>query len=258
MRDWDSLTLAEQTLLRGGARNGPPAWVPENYSTARRWAGYADAPLRSLTAEESEQLAAELRPVALDLHDRGELFVAEERGRRWPLDLHPLPPADQHAYLADPDNWRHGPAGERRIVLDVPPAVREHLTSFVDRLDAKDHPTLGEAENELIVCAYEYSGWLTGPFGIWDDLPPDLDHAARLAFVDEEMAPLLPMVRNGWIEVHHVAAAGSHEYTVLPLERLREALTDPAIRYEGDEWGVGVTCCLTYAGVAISRRPRGT
>ncbi|MEY9876706.1 hypothetical protein ABH931_006217 [Streptacidiphilus sp. MAP12-33] len=35
MRDWDSLTLAEQTLLRGGARNALPAWSPEHYSYVR-------------------------------------------------------------------------------------------------------------------------------------------------------------------------------------------------------------------------------
>ncbi|SEM31405.1 hypothetical protein [Streptacidiphilus jiangxiensis] len=256
MRDWDSLTLAEQTLLRGGARNALPAWSPEHYSTARRWAGCADAPLRSITVEEAERLAAELRPVALDLHDRGELFVAEATGKP-PFHLHDrLPPADQRAFLADPDNWRLAPTQKRRTVLDVDPALSEHLTSFVDRLPAEGHPTFGPAEERLLVCAFEYSGWLTGAYGIWPDPPQDLDAAARLAFVDDQLAPLLPLVRNGWIEVRHVTATDSTEYTVIPADRLREAAADPSIRYEGDAWGIGLTCCLTLAGVAAWRSPR--
>jgi hypothetical protein len=87
--------------------------------------------------------------------------------------------------------------------------------------------------------------------------PPDeLDDTARTAFIDEQIAPLHQMVRNGWIEVHHVTATDSTDYTVIPLQGLHEALADPAIRYQGDEWGIGLTCILTHAGVAVSRRPR--
>ncbi|MEY9847936.1 hypothetical protein [Streptacidiphilus sp. MAP5-3] len=259
VRDWDSLTLAEQTLLRAGARNLLAAWTPEHYSTAQRWVGDADAPLRSLTTEESRERATELMPVALDLHERGELFVAKATGQPWAYTHELLPPTEQRAFLADPENWLVKPATEpagRRIALAVQPALREHLTAVVDRLDPKDHPTLSADEHEHMICAFEYSGWLTGPYGIWQEMRQGLDEAARLAFVDEQVAPLLPLVRNGWIEVRHVAATDSADYTVIPLEQLRTALADPAIRYEGDDWGIGVTCGLTFAGVAVSRRPR--
>ncbi len=34
---------------------------------------------------------------------------------------------------------------------------------------------------------------------------------------------------------------------------LRSALADPTVRYEGDDWGVGVGCTFTCAGLAIWR-----
>jgi hypothetical protein len=103
----------------------------------------------------------------------------------------------------------------------------------------------------VLVCAAEFSGMLTGPFGIWADPPSGLDSTQLLEWADQQLAPLLPFVRNGWIEVRHLPEADSDTFTVIPLENLRTALTDPAVRYEGDDWGVGITCVFTYTGLAV-------
>jgi hypothetical protein len=94
---------------------------------------------------------------------------------------------------------------------------------------------------------------LTGQFGIWPDPPFGLDGAMVLEWADHQLAPLLPFARNGWMEVHHYPDEGSDAFTVIPLENLRSALADPAVRYEGDDWGVGLTCVFTYAGWAVWR-----
>ena len=145
----------------------------------------------------------------------------------------------------------------RRFSLAAPPPVREHWfdgahpTADTSALPIWDE--LSVEEREVLVCAAEASGMLTGAFGIWEEPPDDLDSAERLAWVDRQLAPLLPFVRKGWIEVQHCPDESSDAFTVIPLHGLRTALTDAAIRYEGDEWGIGVGCIFTYAGLAVWR-----
>ncbi|MFB7511111.1 hypothetical protein, partial [Streptomyces broussonetiae] len=106
---------------------------------------------------------------------------------------------------------------------------------------------------QVLVCAAEASGMLTGPFGIWEDPPSDLSGTERLDWVDRQLAPLVPFVRAGWIEVQHHPDTDSDAFTVIPLGGLCSALADPIVRYEGDDWGVGIGCTFTYAGLAIWR-----
>ncbi|MFF7882163.1 hypothetical protein ACH40F_55655 [Streptomyces sp. NPDC020794] len=126
-----------------------------------------------------------------------------------------------------------------------------HPTADTSALPTWDE--LSVEEREVLVCAAEASGMLTGAFGIWEDPPDDLDSAERLAWVDRQLAPLLPFVRKGWIEVQHCPDERSDAFTVIPLDGLHTSLTDAAIRYEGDEWGIGVGCIFTYAGLAVWR-----
>ncbi|WP_030241950.1 hypothetical protein [Streptomyces sp. NRRL S-350] len=89
------------------------------------------------------------------------------------------------------------------------------------------------------MCAREPSGWLTGPFGILDDLPPGLAGEELRAYVAADLAPLVRFVREGWIEVRHVAEPGA-EATVVPLEGLRDAFGDRELRCDDQEdQGIG-------------------
>ncbi|MET9614660.1 ATP-binding protein [Kitasatospora indigofera] len=98
----------------------------------------------------------------------------------------------------------------------------------------------------------EASGMLTGPFGIWADLPDDLAEADRPAWVDAQLAPLLPLVRDGWIEVRYRPDPDRDEFTVIPFEDLRRAFSDPALRRDdADDWGIGLTCVFTHAYLAL-------
>lgn len=78
-----------------------------------------------------------------------------------------------------------------------------------------------------------------------------MDAVDRQAFVDEQIAPLVPFVRAGWIEVRHVAENNSDAFTVIPLDELRTAFANPALRYQGEEWGIGLTRVFAYAGLAV-------
>jgi len=162
-----------------------------------------------------------------------------------------------HEILTDPTNWLWTARPSRRFSLAAPQPVREHWFDCAHpTADTSALPTWDELsveERKVLVCAARVQGMLTGAFGIWEDPPDDLDTNQRLAWVDHQLTPLLPFVREGWIEVQHRPDAHSDAFTVIPLADLRTALADAATRYEGDEWGIGVDCIFTYAGLAVWR-----
>jgi hypothetical protein len=89
---------------------------------------------------------------------------------------------------------------------------------------------MGETEHaarEVLVCAAEASGMLTGAFGIWPDPPARLETNERQAWIEEQLAPLLSFVRTGLIEVRHFPSGDSDAYTVIAADSLGEALADP-------------------------------
>ncbi|WP_157875789.1 hypothetical protein [Peterkaempfera griseoplana] len=229
----------------------------QNYGVALRWAGAAQAPpLRSLTEDEQRGLVPQLAGVALDLAERGLLTAHEGESHSVVAPVLVTGP-ELHEVLTDPTNWLWTIRPHRRFSLVAPQHVREHwFDAAHPTADTSALPTWDELsveEREVLVCAAEASGMLTGPFGIWDDPPNGLDSVEHLAWVDRQLAPLLPFVRNGWIEVQHHPDERSDAFTVIPLDGLRTALTDATIRYEGDEWGIGVGCIFTYAGLAVWR-----
>jgi hypothetical protein len=258
MGSWDSLTIAEQTLMRRAVAQNPLAGTIQAIGTALRWAGAEDAPPpRSYSEAEQGELVPRLGAVLLGLTERGLVSVREVEGCA-PAASAPAVTGEQlRAVLADRVNWVWNPDSPCRFRLAAPDAVRErwgsdmYPTADVSGLPAWDE--LSTAQRDVLVCAAEASGMLTGPFGVWEDPPNDLSGAARLDWIDRQLAPLLPFVRAGWIEVQHHPEADSDAFTVIPLGSLRSALADPTVRYEGDEWGVGVGCTFTYAGLAIWR-----
>jgi hypothetical protein len=257
MHSWDSLTIAEQTLMRRAISGYSLAGMVQNYGVALRWAGAEEAPPpRSYTEDEQRALVPQLAAVALDLAERGLLTVEVEESRRATAPV-PVAGPDLLEVLTDPASWLWSTGPGRHVRLTAPQAVREHWfdsahpSADISALRAWDE--LSVEEREVLVCAAEASGMLTGPFGIWEDPPADLDDSERLAWVDRQLAPLLPFVRQGWIEVQHCTDESIGAFTVIPLDGLRTALADAAIRYEGDEWGVGVGCIFTYTGLAVWR-----
>lgn len=258
MRSWDDLTIAEQTLMRRAISGYQLAGMAQGYGAALRWSGAADTPLlRSLTEDEQRALVPQLAAVALDLAAHGLLSIHE---------VHDPGAADRllngqelHEALAEPANWLWTSNPTRRFKLTAPQSVREHwFDAAHPTTDTSALPTWAEltiAERKVLVCAAEASGMLTGAFGIWEDPPADLDAAGRLAWVERQLAPLIPFVRNGWIEVYHCPDPDSDALTVIPLENLSGAMADPAIRHENDsdDMFVGVSCTFTYTGLAVWR-----
>jgi hypothetical protein len=257
MRSWDSLTITEQTLMRRAVSGSSLAGTVQDYGAALRWTGSADAPpLRSFTEDEQRALVPQLATVALDLAERGLLTLHEGESHRTIAPV-PVPGPEVHEVLTDPVNWLWNSRPRRHLHLTAPPPVWEqwlddaHPTADTGALPTWDELSLDE--REVLVCAAEASGMLTGAFRIWEDPPADLGSTERLAWVDQQLAPLLPFVREGWIEVQHYSDAASDAFTVIPLEGLRTAFADPATRYQGDEWGIGIGCLFTYAGLAVWR-----
>ncbi|ACU70664.1 hypothetical protein Caci_1743 [Catenulispora acidiphila DSM 44928] len=258
MITWGSLTFAEQTLMRHAIGGRRLAGSVQVYGIGLRWAGAADAPpLRSYTDAEQRKLIPMLAATVLDLIDGGYLVVQESHH----AFLRPSDPilagSQVRDVLADADNWIWDHERSRHFYLGAPAAVREQWTEDAwPAADATGLPTwneLTETEQDILICAQESSGMLTGDFGDWPDPPADSSPAERLAFVEEQLSPLLPFVRKGWIEVRHMPDATSDAFTVIPFEELHSAFADPAMRYQGEEWGIGLSCVFTYAGLAVRR-----
>ena len=265
MRSWDCLTIAEQTLMRRAISGYQLAGMVQNYGAALRWSGTADAPLlRSFTEDEQRALVPQLAAVALDLAALGLLSIHEVHGPAPTAIDRLLTGQELREVLAESANWLWTSSPTRRFKLTAPQSVREHwLDGAHPTADTSALPTWAEltiAQREVLVCAAEASGMLTGAFGIWDDPPADVDAAERLAWVDRQLIPLIPFVRNSWIEVYHCPDADSDALTVIPLENLRASMADPAIRHEGDsdDMFVGVSCTFTYTGLAVWRGGRST
>ena len=254
MHSWDSLTIAEQTLMRRAVSGYSLAGMVQNYGLALRWAGAEEAPPpRSYTEDEQRALVPRLAAVALDLAERGLLTVHEGGTHRAAAPVL-VTRAELRQVLNDPANWLHT---RRKLRLTAPRSVCElWFEGMHPTADASSLPTWDELsieQREVLVCAREMSGMLTGAFGIWEDPPPGLDTDQRLAWVERQITPLVPFVRDGWIEVQHRPVEYGDAFTVIGLDDLRTALADPAIRYEGHDWGVGVGCIFTYTGLAVWR-----
>jgi hypothetical protein len=259
VKPWNALSPAEQTLMRCGLWQSRLAGTIQQYGIDLRWAGAKGAPpLRSYTRDEQRALVPQLAPVALALVERGLLTVRIRQG----LGAAPTDPVVTGSQLRDvltePANWLWSPKVEATFDLHATESAREswHASALPAATGdgLPDWDELTREQQEVLVCASEASGMLTGPFGIWEDLPTELTGVAFSEWVDRQLAPLLPFVREGWIEVRHFAVESDDAFTVIPLDDLRTAFADRSLRYDdGDDWGVGLGCVFTYTGLAVWR-----
>jgi len=255
MRSWKSLNLAGQALMRRALWEWSLAGVIQDYGAALRWAGAGTAPPpRSYTEDEQRALVPQFAAVAVDLAERGLLSVLRGKGLRDPA-ASVVAETELRQTLADSAYWLWAPGAQQVLSLTVPPSVDDDWFDGrfppVDTSALATWDELSPEQREVLVCAEEGSGWFTGPFGVWEDPPPELDANQRLAWVKKQIAPLVPFVRDGWIEVRHHPVEDSDAFTVIGLNELPTALADPTIRYDGDAWGVGVSCTFTDTGEAV-------
>ncbi|MFF0389750.1 hypothetical protein ACFYS8_13810 [Kitasatospora sp. NPDC004615] len=257
MQPWNTLSPAEQTLMRRGLWQSRLAGTVQQYGIDLRWAGAKGAsPLRSYTLDEQRALVPQLAPVALGLVGRGLLTV---RIRQGTVPSDPvLTGPELRDVLAEPANWLWSPNAAVTFGLDATESAREwwHASALPAAVGGglPSWDELTREQQEVLVCAAEASGMLTGPFGIWEDLPTELAGVELSEWVDRQLAPLLPYVREGWIEVRHFPVEAGEAFTVIPLDDLRTAFADRSLRYDdGDDWGVGLGCVFTYRGLAVWR-----
>ncbi|WP_145905092.1 hypothetical protein [Kitasatospora viridis] len=258
MQLWDTLSPAEQTLVRQALWRSGLAGTVEQYNTGLRWAGAPGAVQRSLGEAEQRVLVPELAAVLVDLAERGLVVVRMRTGMSAAATDPVLTEAELLEVLAEPANWFRRADAAMRFDLDATgiarewwqdSAVPEEVPDGLPRWDG-----LTREQQEVLVCASEASGLLTGPFGVLADLPDGLTGAELTDWLDEQLAPLVEFVGRGWLEVRHFATSSGSAYTVVPQAQLRTAFADRELRHDdGDEWGVGFTCVFTYAGLGVWR-----
>lgn len=249
------MSIAEQTLIRAALQGAPLAGTIQTYGAAMRWAGTPGVPPRSYTAAEQHRLVPHLADVAMGLAAGGLLSLVRFKNRGDEGEI-VAPGGPLKQVLVDPANWIWDPAVAGGYRLRASHRMRDRWSADVYPLaDTTGMPSweqLSTQQREVLVCAVEASGMLTGAFGIWPDPPAGLDAGERQAWIEEQLAPLLSFVRTGLIEVRHFPSGDSDAYTVIAADSLGEALADPAIR-DGEDWGVGVGCVFTYQGLAVWR-----
>ncbi|KOX05281.1 hypothetical protein [Streptomyces sp. NRRL B-3648] len=257
MSTWTSMAVAEQALLRRAMQRHQLAGMVQYYGAALRWAGDSEAPPpRSYTQGEARELVPRLAEAALGLVERGLLDVHQASGP-WSASSDPvLSGRELHGVLTDPDQWIPTTPSTDRIWLSVPEAVdaRFRAEAF-PAPQSGGFPPAGERtgiEEELLVCTYEVSGWLTGPYGVLRSPEAEWSLEERLAWVEPQVAPLVQWAGKGWIEVCYFPDP-KKGCTVIPAGELLATLADPAVWHEDDDWGAGVTCCFTDAGLGAWR-----
>lgn len=255
METWNELTLIEQVLVRRAIGGTNPRGTVQHVAAVLRWAGSPEAPRwRGASPEEQTVRVPELASAVLRLVADGWLTLRRALGTAFVREDSPeVAGAELEQVVADPVTWVWTPGGGSEV-----PALSLRATEVGGRRwEAAAYapgtpPTvhqlvLTEDEDRIRVCAMELSGWLTGPFGVLGDLPSGLAGEELRAYVAADLAPTVRFVREGWIEVLHVAEPDA-EATVVPLEDPLDAFGDRELRCDDrDDWGVGFTCVLTQS-----------
>lgn len=262
---WTELSGLEQALVRCGLRQRRTSGVIEAYGSALRWEGAPDAPLvGGYSSAEERALIPGFADAAAGLISQGILRVRRIAGDYLDEEVDPVVDfGDLDGVLRDPGTWIRETQKPEPYWLDASPAAHElwYHPAYL-AMARTDYPAwrdLGEPERRILVSAMEFSGSLTGYFGIWCQPDPELTPTQRLAAVDELLAPLLPFVRDGLLEVQYRADVASGSYTVIPLEELRSAFNGVEIWHDGDdaEFFEGAHAVFTLAGYATwhTKRP---
>ena len=259
---WSGLSTVEQSLVRGGLLRQCAAGIIQSHGMALRWAGASNAPLAGGYARSDQrELVPQFAAAAAGLIARGVLGLRCGSGGPARDSDQAVTRADLGRVLRDPTTWiwdAREPGGYR---LDVSESAHEHWyqAAFFSmaRTDYPGWGDLSELQRAILVSAVEASGMLTGPFGIWSQPDPALTVTQRLAAVDDLLAPLLPLVRDGLLEVQYRADARSDAYAVVPLGELRSAFNGTEIwRDDADaDFFEGAHAVFTFAGYATWHKP---
>ncbi|MFJ9773995.1 hypothetical protein ACIRVF_22615 [Kitasatospora sp. NPDC101157] len=255
MRTWDELSVTEQVLVRRAVADTSPRGSAQHVTAVLRWAAAPEVPRRrNASAEEQSQRVPELAAATLRLVADGWLTLRRARSTAFVQEDGPeVTGAELEQLVVDTATWvwpSDDRSGGPALSLRATDEGRRRWEARAYDPEAQPtirHVDLTEDEERVWVCAMEASGWLTGPFGILADLPSGLEGEELRAYVAADLAPLVRLVREGAIEVLHVAEPAA-EGTVVPLEDLLDAFGDRELRCDDrDDWGVGFTCILTQS-----------
>ncbi|MBD0694106.1 hypothetical protein [Streptomyces sp. CBMA123] len=255
MKTWDELTVTEQVLVRRAVAGTTPRGSAQHVTAVLRWAGSPEVPRRrNASPEEQSARVPELAAATLRLVAGGWLTLRRALSTAFVQEDGPeVTGAELAQLVVDTATWVWPWDDRSGVPVLSLRATEEGRRRWEARAYAPDAPPtvhqldLTEVEDRVRVCAMEASGWLTGPFGILADLPSELEGEELRAYVTADLAPLVRFVREGAIEVLHVAEPAA-EGTVVPLEELLDAFGDRELRCDDRaDWGVGFTCVLTQS-----------
>jgi hypothetical protein len=263
LKPWPELSAIEQSLVRAGLRKSNTAGTIQAHGMALRWEGASHAPLAGgYSYADQRALVRAFADSAAGLTAQGVLSVRFASASYRRDTDHLVDTSDLGHVLHDPLTWIWDARNPSRYWLDVSQQAHArwyHSAYFAAaRTEYPAWDGLSEPERAILVSAMEASGMLTGPFGIWSQPGPTLSPSQRLAAVDDLLAPLLPFVREGLLEVQYRADASSDAYTVVPLSELRSAFNGVEIWHDCEEAGFfeGAHAVFTFAGYATWHTPR--
>ncbi|WP_229900940.1 hypothetical protein, partial [Streptomyces capoamus] len=193
---------------------------------------------------------------ALDLVGRGLIEVRVADGARPGTTGPVLGGQEVQEVLSAQERWMTTTTSMGAVWLSAPEAV--HARWQADAFPAPasgGFPPPGErtpVEETLLICTAEASGWLTGPYGVLESPEDGSGRDESLAWVEPQIAPLIQWVERGWIEVHYYPGRNG-SFTVIPARELLTTLAAPAVWHEDGDWGEGVTCEFTDAGLGAWR-----
>ena len=170
---WNSVSIAEQTMIRAALGKASLAGLIQTYGATMRWAGKSGVPPRSFTTDEQHRLVPHLADAAMSLAAGGLLSLVRSGNRGDEGET--VGPDGLRQVLEDPANWIWNPTAAGRYRLHGSPLMRERWSAdvypMVDTTGLPSWEQLSTEQREVLVCAAEASGMLTGAFGIWPDPP---------------------------------------------------------------------------------------
>ena len=263
LRCWPDLSAIEQSLVRGGLRTKSTAGIIQAHGMGLRWDGAIDAPLTGgYSHTDQRNLVPEFGNAAAGLIAQGVLEVRCTPAD-YPQDADP--PVAQSALdhvLHDQATWIWNAQEPSPYWLNVPQPAHGHWYHpayfAMARTDYPAWQELSKPEHAILVSAMEATGMLTGHLGIWSQPDPTLPPPQRLAAIDALLAPLLPFVRDGLLEVQYRTDTSSDLYTVIPLHELRTAFNSTEIWRDHHDADIfeGAHAVFTFAGYATWHTPR--
>jgi hypothetical protein len=149
---WNTVSIAEQTLIRAALQEAPLAGIIQTYGATMRWAGIPSVPPRSFTPDEQHRLVPYLADVAMSLAAGGFLSLVRSGNHGNEGEI-VAPDGPLRQVLGDPANWIWDPAVAYRYRLRASHLIRDRWSTDVYPLvDTTGLPSWEKLSTQHVRC----------------------------------------------------------------------------------------------------------